>query len=204
LEKLGNLYPDGGNAAKIVVLQNPWNRLGMSEHQIYLCPTCGGEIEATAGQIAAPAACPHCGAMFVLPQAEESNQAGQSPSAEEELDGNRIRRLAMMRRSAYRSRSYCLIALGGCLGGAVEFIFHAVRIWRVRDGRGRVLYAILLILAAAALLAASAHLARLARRLHREANRSSLGEPAEKPDFSTLRDGSQMAKNLENIEGKPE
>jgi hypothetical protein len=40
---------------------------------------------------------------------------------------------------------------------------------------------------------------RKAASLHREAKRSSLGAPEVAPDFSTLSDGSERVRNLEDI-----
>jgi hypothetical protein len=120
-------------------------------------------------------------------------------SARDQLDAQRIRKMAALRRSAYRSRSYCLIVLGGCVAGAAEFIFKAVRRWPVPwSWRGFLIVAFYLA-AAIALLALSRRMIRLAIRFHREAKQTSLADPNTPPDFSTLQDGSQTVRNLEEM-----
>jgi len=114
---------------------------------------------------------------------------------DDHLDSNRIRQMAALRRSAIRARSYCVIAIGGCLVGAAEFIFDAVRRWRIHGFIVAILYS----LAALVLLGLGWHFVRVALRLHHEAKKSALPEPTDAPDFSPLQDGSQFGKNLEDM-----
>jgi peptidoglycan biosynthesis protein MviN/MurJ (putative lipid II flippase) len=44
----------------------------------------------------------------------------------DELSAQRIRQLSALRRSAYRSRSYCLIAIGVCAGGIAQIIHELI------------------------------------------------------------------------------
>jgi hypothetical protein len=107
----------------------------------------------------------------------------------DELDGIRIRRLAAVRKAAYRARSHCIIAAVACLVLAIQLIWSAVE-------RRAPLYALFAIAA----LVGTLFFGRRAAKLHREATESSLGDPTTTPDFSTLSDGSQQASNLENIQ----
>jgi hypothetical protein len=118
---------------------------------------------------------------------------------DDHLNSNRIRQMAAIRRAAYRTRSYCVIAVGGCIGGAAQFAFFAVR--RLRHGPGLfdILIAVAYFLAAAVLLGLARHFVRLAAGFHREAKTSTLPQPTAPPDFSQLQDGSQIAKNLEDM-----
>jgi len=49
--------------------------------------------------------------------------------------------MAALRRSAIRARSYCVIAIGGCVVGAAEFIFDAVRQLRTEPKLHQILIA---------------------------------------------------------------
>jgi hypothetical protein len=106
----------------------------------------------------------------------------------DELDGLRIRRLAAVRKAAYRARSYCIIASVACLVLAIQLGWTAVHRKSAVPG----LIAIAAVICCVSLLKRS-------RRLHREATQSSLEIPAIPPDFSTLSDGSQRWKDLDNI-----
>jgi hypothetical protein len=120
-------------------------------------------------------------------------------SSDDHLNSNRIQQMAALRRSAIRARSYCVIAIGGCVVGAAEFIFDAVRQLRTEPKLHQILIAGLYFLAASALLGLGWHFVRVAVRLHGEVKKSSLPEPTAAPDFSPLQDGSQFGKNLEEM-----
>jgi hypothetical protein len=126
-------------------------------------------------------------------------QNDSNDSANDQLDASRIRKMAALRRSAYRSRSYCLIALGGCVAGAAEFIFKAVRRWPQPSSLRGFLVVAFYLAAAVALLIFCRRLIRLTLAFHREARQTTLAEPTTPPDFSPLQDGSQTARNLEEM-----
>jgi hypothetical protein len=50
------------------------------------------------------------------------------------------------------------------------------------------------------LLVGAVYFFRLALRFHREAKQSAIPPPSAPPDFSQLQDGSQIVRNLEEIE----
>ncbi|MGD1276417.1 MAG: hypothetical protein ABR964_04240 [Tepidisphaeraceae bacterium] len=121
---------------------------------------------------------------------------GVEDAGSDELDGMRIRRLAALRRAAYRSRSYCLIALGVCLVGAVQLVINAIhRLWLGGGWVRPVLY----VMAAAGLLALGTWCAHLAVKFGRQAKQSSILPPTSPPDFSILDDGSQRTRHLEQL-----
>jgi hypothetical protein len=119
--------------------------------------------------------------------------------SDDHLNSTRIRQMAALRRGAIRSRSYCVIALGGCVVGAAELVFDAFHRWPAPVNLRGVLVAILYLFCAVALIVLAGYFLRLAIRLHREARRSSLPPVSTPPDFSQLQDGSQIVRNLEDM-----
>ena len=81
------------------------------------CPACGTALPAA--DVKAPVVeCPNCHEEFFAvssaePEAEASPESAPAdlPDAEAELSANRIRQIAALRRGAYRSRSYCIVAI---------------------------------------------------------------------------------------------
>lgn len=120
-------------------------------------------------------------------------------SSDDHLNSARIRQMAALRRAAIRTRSYCVIAVGGCAVAAADFIFFAIRRLLAHPHALGILIAIVYFLAALALLVLSRYFIRLALRFHREANQSSLSPLTAPPDFSELQDGSQIVRNLEDM-----
>jgi hypothetical protein len=120
----------------------------------------------------------------------------ESPESSAELDALRIARWAALRRSAYHSRSYAIVAVGGCVIGAAQCAFDAVIRLRTHQGLIR---PVLYMLAAVGLLILASYFCRVAAHYHRLAKQSNLPTPKIPPDFSTLSDGSQFAKNLNEM-----
>jgi hypothetical protein len=115
-----------------------------------------------------------------------------------ELDGLRIRQLTALRRGAIRARSWCLITAVVCIVGTVQLLINTVQImsrnhswtWRATA---------YLLVAIGGCIAAIISLRR-AQILKREIDKPLLDDPSTPPDFSTLSDGTQRWKSLENIE----
>ncbi|MGD0390200.1 MAG: hypothetical protein ABSC42_14735 [Tepidisphaeraceae bacterium] len=120
-------------------------------------------------------------------------------SSDDHLNSTRIRQMAALRRAAIRSRSYCVIALGGCVVGAAQCAFEGVRRWPTPASFRGILVCGLFMLSAAALMVVGLYFLRLARRFHRQARQSAILPPEVPPDFSKLQDGSQIVKNLEEM-----
>ena len=129
-------------------------------------------------------------------ESQEGDAAGTPPAHAAELDGLRIRQLAAERRAIYRQRSYCVIFAAFCAVAAAQLIWSAVRETRVAGWSGKAM-----MFAGGALFAAigAAYIACQALKLHRQAKRPAITDPAESPDFSTLSDGSQRWKNLHDM-----
>lgn len=119
------------------------------------------------------------------------------PAVSDELDGGRIRQIAQMRRSAYRSRSYCLIAAVGLLVGTVQLVYLAIQHMR-SAGWGVTPMGYLLLAGFGPYLAVRFY--RRAQAFGAEAARSTLQEPEQTPDFSGLSDGSHQWQNLRDIQ----
>ncbi|MGA2497972.1 MAG: hypothetical protein ABSH20_09535 [Tepidisphaeraceae bacterium] len=178
------------------------------------CPQCGGQVQTTPSDRPQVLDCPHCSQPFVLPAAGGQLAVAQipgqetfvtddmpTPHNEDDLDGARIRRVAMLKRSAYRSRSYCVIIAIGCLAGAGQCIWNvvaAVRSFGRYDGTATAYGVIGMWMAATAgCVYLGNRFYRRAGKYTREAEATSLDHPATPPDFTALSDGSQRWKNLE-------
>jgi len=114
-----------------------------------------------------------------------------------ELNGLKIRQIALARRTAYRARSYALIAAFACIVIVAQLIYLIATQLR---GAGLSIYGLAYMLMLPLLgFGAVAFLAR-AKRYLIEATQTKLTEPPDQPDFSSLSDGSQRWRDLENIE----
>lgn len=123
--------------------------------------------------------------------------APQESDRADELDGLRIRQLATLRRAAYRSRSHAIVAMLVCAAAVVQAGFLLVQhLLRIGFDARLLLYAAFILAGAYGAL----FFYRRALALHREATQSHLDNPTTPPDFSTLSDGSQRWKNLEEIQ----
>ena len=80
------------------------------------CPHCGNMLEAEQGEQGGVVECPHCGGAIELPA-----------DREDELDGDRIRRIAHARRSEVRAKAYCVIGGFALLGGSAQLIWMGVQ-----------------------------------------------------------------------------
>ena len=165
----------------------------------YYCPNCGQVIAAAGGQLVQ---CPHCGEQFFTPAQDAvpeslDDHSGEQERArrESELSEVRIRQVSSLKRGEYRSRSWCIIGAVACLISAVQLVqmtVHAIR-------RGHVALPIGFCLAALACLMGGVYFARRARRWTLEIRQTSIPNPTEPPDLSTLSDGTQHAKALSEM-----
>lgn len=184
----------------------------MAEELTYACPTCGSAVALAIDEHARLVACPHCAAEFLLPASDGSTELPEDREAceaaerdaelrhEAELSAARIRALAVARRAAYRQQSYFVVAAVVNAVAVVQLAINTAR--RVRlEGWGwkptsYVLFAALAIWGLT-------YFARRATGMRRETQRRGDQVPAAEPDFSTLSDGSQHWKNLDQMRGGP-
>lgn len=174
----------------------------MTEPEIaFVCPHCQREFLVTPAASASLVECPHCHAQVVVAGEDGSTEIqtdapGHSkPDRQEELDGLRIRQLSRARRATFRTISYTLIAAIVCGVSVLQCFWEcllSLRMHAILPAIGYVIFAALLGLG-------SIHFAKRMIALRREAALHPEDAPETPPDFSTLSDGSQAAKNLENL-----
>lgn len=162
-----------------------------------ICPHCSTPFEAiydSEGQIR----CPFCGAEVILHEEYEDGEEAAEPdgASEDDLSALRIRVLSAGRRAGYRTRSYCIVAVGVCIVASVKLLLMTIAYVHTH-GWGFTPFGY--VLAALAALAGAMFFSRRTMELTRELSRPALEEPTTPPDFSTLSDGSQHWKNLENM-----
>lgn len=116
-----------------------------------------------------------------------------------ELDGLRMRHIVVIRRAAMRSRTYHIVGAAGCLMGAAKLILMTIT--EVRQVGWHLRQVSFVLFAVAALFGVFYFLGRAAY-WNRESRRpaSPLPDNLPPPDFSTLGDGSQQVKNLEELQ----
>lgn len=122
-------------------------------------------------------------------------QPAETTAPASELSELRIRQIATLRRALYRSRSHAIVIMIALVVVAVQLAWMTYASLR----RGSVKTGAALSVACVACLVGALHFYRRAVALHEEAKRTLLAEPSDPPDFSTLGDGSQRWKDLEEL-----
>jgi hypothetical protein len=167
---------------------------------LFACPNCGQQFEVIPGSSPQVVQCPGCEVEVVIPGLDGGTEFPldyRNPKQpESELDGLKMRQIVTARRAAIRSRTYMLLGAMLCAVGCAKLITLIVPLVR-RDGWTRLAmgYAIFVGLA----VVGTVYCLRRAAELNRESKGTSIPEPATPPDFSALSDGSQQAKNLEEV-----
>jgi len=173
--------------------------------ELFECPACGQAVEATRGPVAQLLHCPACGEHFVIAAIDGSTDVPEEGAVREEekdarevaeLDSLRMRHLVVTRRTAMRSRTYNILGAATCLMAAAKLVVMTVKEVRIEGWHLRavsyVLFAIVAVWPIPYLLRRAAHWARESRGVK-------MPDPETPPDFSELSDGSQHAKNLEDL-----
>jgi predicted RNA-binding Zn-ribbon protein involved in translation (DUF1610 family) len=173
--------------------------------ETFECPACGQVVEATRGPVAQLLHCPACGEHFVIAAIDGSTDVPEEGAANEneqearelgELDSLRMRHLVVTRRTAMRSRTYNILGAATCLMAAAKLVVMTVKEVRLAGWHLRqvsfVLFAIVALSPIPYLLRRAAHWARESRGVK-------MPDPETPPDFTALSDGSQHAKNLEDL-----
>jgi len=170
----------------------------------FRCPGCDEEVEVSPESAGQLVRCPYCNAEFFasheqshLPVVDDTSPAATEADRETAFDKLRIENYTALRLGAIRARSWWLIGLClaavvvlDMLGKAVIFVwvFHQ---WGIEPTLGT--------LTAIGMAIFARHAWRCAAGFKKEIDRSAIPEPAAAPDFSTLQNGSERWKNLENI-----
>ena len=173
--------------------------------ELFECPACGQAVEATRGPVAQLLHCPACGEHFVIAAIDGSTDVPEEGAASEEeknaselaeLDSLRMRHLVVTRRTAMRSRTYNILGAATCLMAAAKLVVMTVKEVRLEGWRLRevsfVMFAMVAVWPIPYLMRRAAHWARESRGVK-------MPDPETPPDFSGLSDGSQHAKNLEDL-----
>jgi hypothetical protein len=177
-----------------------------------LCPNCAHAVNIPAGDEPI-LQCPQCGTQFFRPVAEDAQEKPQAATepADNEADLNevRIRQLSALRRTAYRTRSYYIVGVVGCLGLMVKLIQAACE--TVKTQHRWTAVNTLSALFALASLAGAIHFLGRVIKIQREINADIAAREQQEreaashePDLSSLSDGSQRAQNLHRMVGDDE
>jgi hypothetical protein len=170
---------------------------------VFECPGCGERVEANVEEVARMVECPACGEGLIIPGADGSTNLPEPAGEEEEhgeeaeeLNSLRIRHMVVTRRTAIRTRTYFVTGAVACVTGAIELVVMTVtevrRVgWHLRQAG--------FVLAAVVGGWAAVYFMRRAAYWGEQGRAAKIPEPETPPDFSTLSDGSQHAKNLENL-----
>ena len=166
------------------------------------CPHCEQNVLIESASDEAEIICPHCGIAFVVPHAESGVLDYHDGKAEEqrreaELDMMRIRQLTTARRAAIRARTYLLVGCVIFATAAINLVIEAVqrlRYEKVWDARTFSFIAF----SAACFMIAYYFMSRMLE-ISKELGRSAIEDPVTPPDFSTLSDGTQTARDLEDV-----
>lgn len=178
------------------------------------CPTCFMPVDLTSATTNEEGLvhCPVCGDFFAL---DSPDTAAPHPAADaldyalpgtpadrrgdfaQELDGLRIRQVSTLRRGTSRARSYLVIAVIVSAVASVQLVLMTID-YVAAGGWGLTPVGYLLFVGVLLMLAG--YFGRRALELHRELQTPPPLPPVEgEPDFTTLSDGSQHWKNLEDI-----
>lgn len=166
----------------------------------FMCPHCEAALDATPGESPLDLVCRRCGGFMVIPPAgataEHLDDAAPSLVSDDELSAFRMRQHAGARRAAYRSRSHCVIGALVCVVAAVQLTWTGFTTLRDAGwGLGPIAY----LLTAMPAAWGAAYFFRKAMELDQEAKQSALSHAADAPDFTSLNDGSEKWKDLEDI-----
>ncbi len=204
---------------------------GVAQLSVY-CSLCGRQVLVAPEDVGQEVECPHCQGDFVVPEGgrpvttpavvprvfsdpAEALEFTEAPPEDEELerrqreelDSIRIRQVAHASRSAYRQRSYFIIAAIGLLAIAGQFLwwtFEQIR-YAIRQHQHGTFHWGLTLRPAANLIIALFCIRwipfclRKAHEYYEEAMRTELDEPDAEPDFELLNDGGQYARSLEEL-----
>lgn len=175
------------------------------EPQTFACPDCGEPVQATPGPVARLLECPACEERFLIPAEDGSTELPTDPEpseeerdarAESELNALRMRHIVVARRTAIRSRTYAILGAGACIMGAIKL---GIMTWHETRAAGWTLRPVSFVLFAVVACLGALYFLGRAAYWQRESRAHKIPDPDTPPDFSTLSDGSQHARNLENL-----
>ena len=170
----------------------------------FRCPGCDEEVDVPAESVGRLVRCPYCNSDFFAAHGrthdavvDDTHAPADDGPPPDELNAARVRNLSALRLATLRTRSWCLIGLLlAAMTAADLFAKAVVYVWDLHRWGVRPTLFVLAGLAAAAL---ATRAVRAARQLGRDAARSAAADPATPPDFSTLGNGADRWRHLEEI-----
>jgi hypothetical protein len=168
------------------------------------CPGCDEAVDIPTESAGLLVRCPYCNTDFFASE-EHSHLAVVDDTAppvegalpDEVFNRNRIAMLAALRRGAIRTRGLWILSLGIGIVGTLDgvrraaiyvLVLHHWGIWPTID-----------VVVSLLALRGAFYCRFRARQLKLEIDHSAIPEPTTPPDFTTLSDGSNRWKDLENI-----
>jgi len=171
------------------------NRVSELEHELPTdfsmpCPSCAHDVRGVS-RLQTLYKCPACGLEFLAIGGEHRTED------EEALNSLRIRNLALLRRSIFRTRSHFIVGASACVVALSELALIAFRgvqsrAWITGVACAAAGYGLVILLR---------HCIRRIIALGRELRDSKTHLPDEPQDFSSLGDGSQRVRDLETLVG---
>jgi hypothetical protein len=170
----------------------------------FRCPGCDEEVDVPVEVLGQLVRCPSCNADFFavegqahLAVVDDIPPAPADLGPPDELNAVRVRQLATLRMATLRARSWCLIGLLLSAITAIDLLCKAAAY--LSHPHAWDAWPTLLVVGGLAATALAVAAARAARRLGQEAATPALQPPTEPPDFSTLGDGTDRWRRLEEI-----
>lgn len=185
----------------------------LTDGEFHPCPACGLAVERSpdSGPLIQ---CPYCGEQFYPPVVGEFDVAEddqpsprEDPAADErELSALRIKQVVTLRRGAYRTRTYWIVGTAGCVFAAMQLVIYACPDLTARRPKSITLidgcYLFFALIAMFGAVKFFERVISVQREINADLRARELEEleaAKHEPDFSTLSDGSQQARNLEQI-----
>lgn len=167
------------------------------------CPACSRLFKAELRPGEFPC-CPECGQSMVLGEPGDDLAAQLK---EHELSALHILQLARQRRSAIRHRSHLLIFATVCGVAAAQLMVSLIRLgfcaWQQAACASSLLFAAVYLLGLFLALRYTRRFLTRAAELKHACRKSALAEPQTPPDYSSLSDGSEHIKALEEMTRLP-
>jgi hypothetical protein len=168
------------------------------------CPGCDEEVDIAADSHGQLVRCPYCNTDFFasaeqshLDVVDDTPQPMEVPSEEAAFDKHRVAMLVALRLGAIRARSWWVIGLFLSIMAILDALRRAALYAEVLHHWG--IWPTIDILIALLAVRWAVHCWRRARELKREIDHSAIPDPVTPPDFSTLSDGTDRWKDLENV-----
>jgi hypothetical protein len=166
------------------------------------CPGCDEEVDVSPDSVGNLVRCPYCNTDFFASdnlshQLVVDDTPDREVNRDLEIDAARVKLLSMRRMAIIRSGSWWTVGLATCCIGAVAFSFKAVGI-AVADRHWGVWPTVCMTVVTSAVWFAR-HCYRQRRLVDAEIAKPTLPEPETPPDFSTLGNGQDRWKALEDV-----